>query len=142
MFPRRKKQAGNLYIVAIFVIVVMGFLAAAITRMEWSNQDSLSRELLGTKAWFAANSVNEKALTLLYPLNATSSAVSSACGVWGSSSASEVMASYDQCQVKTTCKNEGTLELSNKTYYRIESAVTCGSDQFEVRRVQDVWVKE
>ena len=83
MFPRRKKQSGNLYIVAIFVIVVMGFLAAAITRMDWSNQDSLSRELLGTKAWFAANSVNEKALTFLYPLNATSSAVSSACGVWG-----------------------------------------------------------
>ncbi len=50
MFPRMKKQAGNLYIVAIFVIVVMGFLAAALSRMEWSNQDALSRDLLGTKA--------------------------------------------------------------------------------------------
>ena len=64
MFPRMKKQAGNLYIVAIFVIVVMGFLAAALSRMEWSNQDALSRDLLGTKAWFAAHSLNEFALTL------------------------------------------------------------------------------
>lgn len=142
MFPKRKKQAGNLYIVAIFVIMVMGFLAAALTRMEWSNQDSLSRELLGTKAWFAANSVNEKAMTLLYPLNATSSAVSSACTAWASSSAAGIMASYDQCSVVTTCQSEGTLSLNNATYYRVESAVTCGGGNFEVRRVQDIWVKE
>ncbi|MGL6026592.1 MAG: MSHA biogenesis protein MshP, partial [Vibrio sp.] len=56
MFPKIKKQAGNLYIVAIFVIVVMGFLAAALTRIEWSNQDALSRDVLGTQAWFAAHS--------------------------------------------------------------------------------------
>lgn len=64
----RQSQQGSVIMIAIFVIVVMGFLAAALSRIEWSNQDILSRELLGNKAYFAAHSVNEAALNTIYPL--------------------------------------------------------------------------
>ncbi|MZI92725.1 MSHA biogenesis protein MshP [Vibrio sp. CAIM 722] len=143
MSPKIKKQSGNLYIVAIFVIIVMGLLASALTRMEWSNQDSISRELIGNKAWYAAHSINERALTTMYPLN-TSSDVASACSTWNanSSAGADVMASIPNCQWTSTCANEGTLSINSTTYYRIETTVICGSGNFQVQRVQDVWIKE
>ncbi|PML11774.1 hypothetical protein [Vibrio breoganii] len=62
-------QQGNVYIVAIFVIVVMGMLALNLTRISWSNQDTLTREVLGSQASFLAQSGNEWALTHLFPLD-------------------------------------------------------------------------
>ncbi len=44
MFPNRHKQQGNMLVVAIFVIVVMGFLASSLTRINWSNSNNLTRE--------------------------------------------------------------------------------------------------
>ncbi|EOC1767293.1 MSHA biogenesis protein MshP [Vibrio fluvialis] len=142
MFPRMKKQAGNLYIVAIFVIVVMGFLAAALSRMEWSNQDALSRDLLGTKAWFAAHSLNEFALTQLYPVGA-SAAVSSVCeDNWISvvSAAGNVIAQYSGCSASLACNKLG--ELNDEGVFKVESSVLCGTGLYQVERVQEVLVKE
>lgn len=141
MSPKIKKQAGSLYIVAIFVIVVMGSLAAALSRMEWSNQNALSRDVLGTKAWFAAHSLNELALTKLYPLGA-SSAVSSVCeSQWGSveTAAGSLMAQYPGCSAEVNCQKLGT--LNNAAVFKVSSSVVCGSGLNQVERVQEVLVK-
>ncbi|EKO3610543.1 MSHA biogenesis protein MshP [Vibrio cincinnatiensis] len=144
MFPKIQKQAGNLYIVAIFVLVVMGFLASALTRLEWSNHDALSRDLLGTKAWFAAHSSNELALTLVYPLS-RSSAFSSLCpsetgAVSSISEAEALINQYEGCRGTSQCQFLG--ELNNQKLYKLESRVICGSEQYQVERVQDIVVKE
>lgn len=141
-FPGRHRQRGNLYVVALFVIVVMGFLASALSRMEWSNQDSLTRELLGTQAWFAAHSINEMALTRLYPTG-ESAAVSSVCNDgWAevSAAASSMIAQYPGCAAQTQCYPLG--ELGENDVFKLESRVTCGSGRYQVGRVQDVLVKE
>jgi len=143
MFPKIRKQAGNLYIVAIFVIVVLGFLATALSRLEWSNSDALNKDVLGTRAWFAAHSVNELALTYLYPLNTSSSVVNSVCtSNWSSveSAANKLIAQYSGCSVETECGSIGTLNSEN--YYKVKTAVVCGSGQFQVERRQEVWVRE
>ncbi|MFW1503881.1 MSHA biogenesis protein MshP, partial [Vibrio parahaemolyticus] len=67
----KKAQQGNVLIVVLFVIIVMGYLAASLMKVSWSNQSTLTREFLGTKAWFIAQSANEWALTQLYPLSDT-----------------------------------------------------------------------
>ncbi len=149
MFPRIKKQAGNLYIVAIFVIVVMGFLASALSRMEWSNSDSLTKELLGTRAWFAAHSANELALTYLYPirenLDEATSVVKTICeNNWSdvrSTAADLVQDNFASCLIRSmTCYEMN--ELDSQHVYKVETAVQCGSGQFLVERQQEVWVKE
>ena len=143
MFPSVKKQAGNLYIVAIFVIVVMGFLANALARMEWSNRDALSKDLLGTRAWFVAHSVNELALTQLYPLNTANSVVANVClSNWGNvqTKANNLMTQFAGCSVNTQCYSLGALDSVN--YYKVESIAVCGSGQYQVERKQEVWVKE
>ncbi len=141
MFPRIRKQAGNLYIVAIFVIVVMGFLATALSRMEWSNSDALAKDLLGTRAWFAAHSANELALTYLYPLNTSGSVVSSVCtSDWSTvtSAASQLITQYSGCSIDIECSEIGTLD--SESYYKVQSSVVCGSGQFQVERRQEVWL--
>ncbi|MBD0788638.1 MSHA biogenesis protein MshP [Vibrio sp. Y2-5] len=143
VFPSVKKQAGNLYIVAIFVIVVIGFLANVLARMEWSNSDALSKNLLGTRAWFAAHSANELALTQLYPLNTANSVVANVClSNWGNvqSKANNLMTQFAGCSVTTQCYSLGTLD--SISYYKVESTVVCGSGQYQVERKQEVWVKE
>ncbi|QIL85221.1 MSHA biogenesis protein MshP [Vibrio sp. HDW18] len=136
-----KKQAGNLYLVAIFVIVVMGFLAAALSRIEWSNQDALSRDVLGTQAWFAAHSLNELALTQFYPLNA-SSAVRSVCADNAAlqMTIDGLIAKYPGCSAAVSCRSLG--QLDDQSLFQLENRVRCGSGVHQVERAQQVVVKE
>ncbi|MDF4840110.1 MSHA biogenesis protein MshP, partial [Vibrio parahaemolyticus] len=52
----KQKNSGNVLIVCLFVIIVMGYLGATLTKTNWSNQNSMTREFLGTQAWFYAQS--------------------------------------------------------------------------------------
>ncbi|PMH39885.1 MSHA biogenesis protein MshP [Vibrio sp. 10N.286.49.B3] len=135
-----RKQRGSLYIVAIFVITVMGFLAMLLGRIQWSNHDALTKEQLGTQAWLLAHSSNEWALTQMYPLGA-SSAVSSACVSIPNSSAPQALLTDIPCHTITlVCDEFGT--LNEETFYKLKSTAICGSGKSEVRRNQELWVKE
>ncbi len=138
MFPNRRKQQGNMLVVTIFVIVVMGFLASSLTRINWSNSDNLTREQLGTQAWLMAHSANEWALTQLYPLGVSAS-VSTACtAIQGDTPNVSVNSPCRPPQM--TCQSIGSLQ--GETFYRVEAIAVCGSGIVEVERRQEVWVKE
>jgi len=55
----RRNSSGNVLIIVLFVIIVMGYLASSLMKVTWSNQSGLTREFLGTKAWFVAQSEAE-----------------------------------------------------------------------------------
>ncbi|MDG2815205.1 MSHA biogenesis protein MshP, partial [Vibrio parahaemolyticus] len=76
---RRRNSSGNVLIIVLFVIIVMGYLASSLMKVTWSNQSGLTREFLGTKAWFVAQSANEWALTKMYPLNASTTDIAAVC---------------------------------------------------------------
>ncbi|HDY7841366.1 MSHA biogenesis protein MshP [Vibrio vulnificus] len=140
MFPNRRKQQGNMLVVAIFVIVVMGFLASSLTRINWSNSDNLTREQLGTQAWLMAQSANEWALTQLYPLGFSVS-VSSACATINIKVKTPNVSVNSPCRPpQMTCQSIG--QLQGETFYRVEAIAVCGSGILEVERRQEVWVKE
>ncbi|OBS92995.1 MSHA biogenesis protein MshP [Vibrio cyclitrophicus] len=139
---RHQKQGGNILIVVVFVIVVMGFLAESLTRVNWTNSDNLTREQLGTQAWLLAHSANEWALTKVYPLTvspAVSTSVSAACGNLNSNQVSSGMSTI--CTVdELTCSQIGTLDSVG--FLKIESTAICGSGVNQVQRIQEVWVRE
>ncbi len=62
----KKRQVGSLYIVVIFVLVVMGFLATTLNRIEWSNHDAHTKDVIGTQAALLAHSAIEQALIQVY----------------------------------------------------------------------------
>ncbi|MGD8117224.1 MSHA biogenesis protein MshP [Vibrio sp. TRT 29B02] len=148
----RKHEQGNLYVVVIFVLVVMGFLATALSRIELSNSDAHTRDVLGTQAWLLSHSVNELALTLFYPLNSTESSVAAHCDPDSNSNTTDVSAELQNranalistvasCRnVELSCTLKGPLD--GETFYIFESSVTCGSGLSEVVRSQQAWVKE
>lgn len=138
MSPNRRKQQGNMLVVAIFVIVVMGFLASLLTRINWSNSDNLTREQLGTQAWLMAQSANEWALTQLYPVGVSASVSTACAAIQGATPSVSVNSPCRNPQI--SCQSIGTLQ--SETFYRLEASAVCGSGIVEVERRQEVWVKE
>ncbi|GLQ72043.1 hypothetical protein CW749_16685 [Vibrio sp. vnigr-6D03] len=142
----KKNQTGSVLIIAIFVIVVMGMLALTLVRLEWSNQDTLTREVLGTQAWFLAHSGNEWGLTYMYPLNESAGTpqLTSRCtnlntAANAAEEALRINSNVPCSSLNITCAQSGSGDL---TFYRISSVAVCGgSNTFEVSREQEVWAK-
>ncbi len=136
-----RRQQGNVLIVLIFVIVVMGFLASSLTRVNWSNSDSFTREQLGTQAWLLAHSANELALAKMYPLGAESN-VSGVCPTLTSDTDFAALTNSSICVSVTTQCDNSVGSLAGQAFYKIQSRVVCGSGIHQIERVQEVWVKE
>ncbi|MEF1311906.1 MSHA biogenesis protein MshP [Vibrio mytili] len=142
---RKKQQQGNVLVIVLFVIVVMGYLAASLMRVTWSNQSGVTREFLGTQAWFVAQSANEWALTKLYPLNGSSDSVSTLC----TDEVSGAMPNVTQgtgCTLKSmSCVDLGTLNKDTsaaESLFRVQAKAVCGSGLSQVERQQEIWVRE
>jgi len=140
----RKKQTGSVLIIAVFVIVVMGMLGLTLTRLEWSNQDTLTRETLGTQAWFVANSGSEWGLAYLFPLNEVSSGITTACTTLenkSSGAVSTILSSTEnRCSsLAIRCSQVGS--GADLTFFKITSKAICGNQQYEVQREQEVWAR-
>ncbi|WP_448214302.1 PilX N-terminal domain-containing pilus assembly protein [Colwellia sp. MEBiC06753] len=67
----RKTQAGSALVLAIFILVVMLLLGTALSRMLSSSADSIAFEVIGIRAFQAANIGAQNQLTKLFPLNAS-----------------------------------------------------------------------
>ncbi|MCS0390544.1 MSHA biogenesis protein MshP [Vibrio diabolicus] len=141
------KQKGNVLIVTLFVIIVMGYLAASLMKVTWSNQSGLTREFLGTKAWFTAQSSNDWVLTQFFPLD-ESAAVATRCDAIEAESVKPDSGLFDQaCKVTTIeCQKAGKLpgDFPGKEVelYVVKSVAICGSGVSKVQRQQEVWVRE
>ncbi|MGF1752915.1 MSHA biogenesis protein MshP [Vibrio makurazakiensis] len=143
MFPK-KKQVGSLYIVVIFVLVVMGFLATSLSRMEWSNHDAHTKDIIGTQAALLAHSATEQALTEIYPprLNETDQFdVATACtNLNGTAMTFESTIRCDDVQI--SCGTVGGELVDGSQLYVVSAVATCGTGINLMQRNQDIWVRE
>ncbi|EJG1086151.1 MSHA biogenesis protein MshP [Vibrio parahaemolyticus] len=141
----KKAQQGNVLIVVLFVIIVMGYLAASLMKVSWSNQSTLTREFLGTKAWFIAQSANEWALTQLYPLNGTSAAFTTLCSNRVNGKKPDV-AQGTGCEIEAMqCSEIGTFNKGAsdaESLFKVQATAMCGSGVTKVQRQQEIWVRE
>lgn len=63
------KQSGSSLVIAIFIIVVISMLGAALVKMIRSSSDSIVYEVLGTRAYNAAQIGLQWKLQQLFPLD-------------------------------------------------------------------------
>lgn len=142
MHHRKSTQQGSVLVVAVFVIVVMGFLATSLMQVQWSNHDTLTRKQLGNQAWLLAHSANEWALTQVYPLivsPAVSTSVSTVCSSLNANQVSSGMSTI--CSIEQlTCREIGMLD--GVGFFKIESTAICGSGINQVQRIQEVWLRD
>ncbi len=140
-----RKQRGNVLVVVLFVIIVMGYLAASLARIGWSNQNATTKAFLGTKAWYAAQSANEWALTKLYPLGGSAGSVSAACSSVVNGATPDI-AEPPGCEIKPiSCALAGEFNAGQSdavSLFRVQTTTVCGSGLSQVQRQQEVWVRE
>lgn len=134
----RKRQKGNILMIAIFSIVALAALGVAMLKISWSQGDTATREVLGTRAWFAAVSGTEFALARLFPLQ--TDPLNQRLPNCDPNSVETVFKSQglNGCRVGVTCQKIGTLPYLQ---YYIESIGECGTGEFRVIRIQETWAR-
>ncbi|MGF1806302.1 MSHA biogenesis protein MshP [Aliivibrio sifiae] len=142
MFHNQTKQKGNLLIMSIVVMVVIGYLSLNLLKVETSNSDTVSKEVLGTQAWFLAHSGAEWGLVQLFPLGVSGAEHSICDGVARNPNMTLTNSGCSQnpsvvCEKSTVSYHGETIQ-----YFQIKSTAICGSGANKVMRVQEVWAKE
>lgn len=139
-----RKQRGSALITSIFVITVMAAFAAAMIRVDWSNQETTSREVFATRAWFAAHSGNEYLLSKLFPLGVEKSDPAVCSEPKRDLKKYTLDAKLFQCQeVTVICTRHKYGSGTPASYkYQLESTATCGTGKFKTTRTQEAWAKD
>jgi len=128
--PSNAKQQGSSLILALFVIIILTLLGSALMRMISTSSETVSQEVLGTRAYMAANSAMQAELQLLFPFNVTAS---NTCDITFTDKPYDLQTSlnddipglYD-CTAKTSCETYHTGTDGTK-YFRLTSTGECGS---------------
>ena len=118
------QQKGSALVLAIFIIVVMTVLGASLTRMMSSSAETIAYEVLGTRAYTAAQSGIQWQLQQLFPLGGnTQSCGSISTNIPDISSVNGLKS----CEINALTCDEFTYTdgADTVTYYTIESTGQC-----------------
>jgi len=129
-----QKQRGSAIIFAIFVVVIISLLGAALVSLQRDSAQGSSYEIYASRAYLSAYSASEIALVNLFPLD-SSEALAENC----SEATSTVTlpddtgfhgcnASY-QCEILTPTNSD-----SLPTLYKVVSTAVCKNAQIVTRR--------
>jgi len=131
-------QKGSSLVLALFVIIILSLLGSILMRMISTSSETVSQEVLGTRAYMAANSAMQGELQRLFPLNPT--ALDNYCEPEDSNNYNfqtagnaDIPGLYD-CKAFTTCDNyysDADNPLAVVRYYRLTSTGECGSGTIE-----------
>lgn len=130
--------------VALFIIVVMGLLVAALSRLVISSTSAVSTEVLGARAFFAAHSGLELGLAELYPLQRRTSAADSTvtseavvCPVKDYGFSAPGLA---QCKAEVSCVASDDTNTGVRHYY-LTSTGMCQESSYSSSRTleMEVW---
>ena len=140
----KKRQIGSLYIVVIFVLVVMGFLATTLSRIEWSNNDAHTKDVIGTQAHLLAHSAIEQVLVQIYPPRANITVpfdVAAECTNLNGT-AMNFATTITCSDVQITCSPTGGQLVDSSQLYTVRAVAMCGTGVNVMQRSQDVWVRQ
>ncbi len=124
-----KGSQGSALVLALFVIVVVLMLGTALVKVLQSGEESFAYQVIGTRAYAAANSGAQKRLQELFPLQPS---LQQRCGTvsGGESVSSTLLTSIsgtnglNNCSASVECND---FEHDNVIYYTIKSTGQCGT---------------
>ena len=132
MFPRPPRrlasQRGSAIMIALFVIVIMALLAAAMGRFLVDSGEKNTVEVRGVRALMAAQSGLEIALYQLFP-NRSGAELPAACTRVAASRAFDKDPGLSGCRVSVSCNEiQASQGGETSTTYRLTSLGTCGTE--------------
>ena len=110
MYPKSTKinfinrQQGFLIPLAIFIVVVMGFMALALTRSSTLSHQGFTQELLSTQAFYAAETSTQRAMqTLFFPDASSRQAADGRCAALATTYDFSAIDGLQLCQSQVSC---------------------------------------
>ena len=124
------KQKGSALVMAVFIIVVVLMLATALINMLSSSSNAITYQVIGTRAFAAANAGAEMRLKVLFPLDSAALRCDSADLPGDTNNTVEYdtinnIIGLTHCSIRVTCSD---FENDSVIYYHIESTSTCVID--------------
>ena len=114
------KQKGSAIVIAIFVIVVMALLAAGLVKILSASAESVAYEVIGTRAYAAAQTGAQWQLLEIFPHNSNTSTACKSNIIEPDLSNVEGLRF---CTVTVACDDNGVFD--GTTYYVITSTGQC-----------------
>lgn len=125
----RRAQVGSSLVMALFIIVLMAVLLLALGRQLISSSQSVSIEVQGNRAFNAAQSGLQLALTQLFPQNATAT-----CDAVANNIAFN-QPGLQNCTATVVCLSVDNPDAAARPLYQLTSTGNCPSDEFNSSRV-------
>ncbi len=137
------RQQGSMLVIALFIIVVMTLLVASMSKLLQSSSEAVSFEVLGSRAFFAAQSGMERAVALIYPLDIQDVQDSiTACAA-----GAIVDLDFEQtpglaaCDVEVNCRSQESSIEPSIYHFWLSSKGSCGQGDSKTFRTieMEVW---
>jgi MSHA biogenesis protein MshP len=129
--PRIFKQQGSSLILALFVIIILTLLGSVLMRMISTSSETVSQEVLGTRAYMAANSAMQAELQLLFPLNGVAGVCNANNPYDLQTALNDDISGLYNCDASITCDNYFTDTVNSVEYFRLTSTGKCGTGLME-----------
>ena len=153
MFPNQqirkslKKQQGSMLVIALFVIIVLAFLAYAMIVITENSNRATVYEVFGARALHAANSGVDRAINeVLGPNVVLDPTVLNPCNNitkddpgelenyrFGTGIGSTTGSSFTGCKISITCINFLVADTQFR-HFRITSKANCSAGEFDTHR--------
>lgn len=133
----RRSQRGVSLIIAVFILVVLSLLGAALINILSAGGESVAREVLSTRALFVAESGAQRKLGEVFPPGAATNAAACAASNYnwpGIEGCSSVSASVSCTPLP--------VPGSSTSYFRIVSTGRCGPSGSEAVRVIEIQARD
>ncbi|WP_290653863.1 Type II secretory pathway component [Idiomarina sp.] len=132
---RLKNQSGSALVVAIFVIVVLGLLVATLSRLTVSSSDSVVTEVLGARAYNAAQTGLNIAMMEVFPLGQPSFDAISDCDDLTLANPITFSAAQDpglaQCTAVIQCND---VSFRGDVYFQLQANGVCSAGGSQASR--------
>jgi len=121
------RQTGSALMMSLFVMVILILLGSALMKVLTSSSEATAQEVIGTRAYMAANSAMQAELQKLFPLNNAIPQCNAAPPPYDFSSTGSNIAGLYHCKATTTCTNYATHPTTGERFYRLTSTGKCAS---------------
>tara|TARA_R110001583_G_scaffold36_4_gene299 strand:+ start:1559 stop:2056 length:498 start_codon:yes stop_codon:yes gene_type:complete len=124
------KQEGSALMLTLFIIIVLTLLGGALMKILSTSSESIAQEVIGTRAYMAANSAMQAELQKLFPLKTGTAPSPPQCNeniIGDFNHDFSVVGGLYHCKAKTSCKLYATHLPTNERFYRLTSIGKCAS---------------
>lgn len=129
-----KKQQGSMLVIALFVIIVLGFLAYAMIQITDNSNRSTVFEVYGTRALNAANSGAEHTLnSILGPDGSQVCPNETVPSIQDTVEILPDITSFSGCTLEIICNKFDVMETGLR-HFRIRSLASCSAGDFNTQR--------